>query len=299
MARENYSDLLAFLAVAQERSFTKAARKMNISQSALSHVIKNLETRLGTRLLMRNTRSVSTTEAGEHLVQSLGPRFLEIDAEIEALGARREKTIGLVRITATEHPIDEYIWPRLSKILPKYPDLQVELSIDYGLSNIIDQKFDIGVRFGDQVEKDMIAVRISADVKMAIVGSPEYFRTRKIPKSPEDLLPHNCIRLRLASRGTLYAWELSKADQNIEARVEGAVICNSALQMLNCALSGAGLAYLPETQVLPFVKSGQLKLAMKDWSSTFPGYHAYYSSRRQMSRAITTVIDALRHSPPL
>ncbi|WP_186110078.1 LysR family transcriptional regulator [Burkholderia gladioli] len=295
MARDNFSDLLAFLAVARERSFTKAASQLGVSQSALSHTIRGLETRLGVRLLTRTTRSVATTEAGERLMQVAGPRFDEIESELNALSELRDKPVGLIRITATDHPVETILWPRLKPLLADYPGLKIEMSIDYNLSDIVAQRYDIGVRFGDQVANDMIAVRIGPDVRMMIAGSPEYFARHPAPKSPQDLLEHACINLRLPTRGSLYAWELRKGKHDLLVRVDGQLIFNSTPQMLAAALEGFGLVYLPEDQLMPQVRAGRLKCVLKEWGATFPGYHAYYPSRRQSSRALSLVIDALRH----
>jgi DNA-binding transcriptional LysR family regulator len=295
MPRENFNDLMAFLAVARERSFTRAAAQLGVSQSALSHAIRGLEARLGVRLLTRTTRSVSTTEAGERLFQSLAPRFEQIDAELAAIVELRDAPSGTIRITATDHPIDTVIWPKLSRLLPDYPDIKVEFSVDYGLRDIVADRFDIGVRFGDQVAKDMIAVRISPDIKMAIIASPDYLASHKAPKSPQDLLEHNCITLRLTTSGGIYAWELNKGGHELQVRVNGQLTFNATPQMLNAALRGAGLAFLPEDLALPLIRAGHLKSVLKDWCPVFPGYHAYYPSRRQSSRALGLVIDALRH----
>jgi DNA-binding transcriptional LysR family regulator len=295
MARDNINDILAFLVVARERSFTRAAAKLGISQSALSHTMRGLEQRLGVRLLTRTTRSVSPTEAGERLLQTVGPRLEEIEAEIEAISELGDKPSGTVRITAIDHVIDTVLWPRLAKILPQYPDLRVEISSDYRLVDVAAERFDIGVRYGDQVDKDMIAVRLTPDVKMMIVGSPGYFETHQVPASPQDLLKQNCITLRLASSGGIYAWELQNGDSQIEARVSGQATFNSAYQMLNAALSGCGLAFVPEEMAGPYVRDGRLLSVMQDWCPAFPGLHAYYPSRRHSSRALALVIDAIRY----
>jgi DNA-binding transcriptional LysR family regulator len=297
MARENFSDLLAFLAVARERSFTRAAAQLGVSQSALSHTIRALETRLGLRLLTRTTRSVSTTEAGERLVQAIAPRFEQIDADLAALAELRDKPAGTIRITAIDHIIDTVIWPKLKDFLPAYPDIKVEITVDYGLRDIVAERYDIGVRLGDQVAKDMIAVRIGPDLKMAIVASPDYLAKHKAPKSPQDLLNHNCITLRLTSGGGLYAWELKKDRHELQVRVDGQLTFNAVPQMLNAALGGFGLAFMPEDAALPYLRAGQLKSVLRDWCPVFPGYHAFYPSRRQSSRALGLVIDALRYRP--
>jgi DNA-binding transcriptional LysR family regulator len=297
MPRHNLNDLLALITVAKERSFTRAAGKLGVTQSALSHTIRSLEAKLGVRLLTRTTRSVSTTDAGEWLIRSIGPKFDEIDADLSAVAELGERPAGTIRITATDHPIDTIIWPRLAKVLPQYPELNVEMTVDYGLTNIVGERYDIGVRFGDQIEKDMIAVRISPDVKMAIVGSPAYFQGRETPKTPRDLLAHRCINLRLATGGGLYAWELAKGAKKVQARVDGQLVFNSIEQMLNASLDGFGLTFLPYIFVQPHVEAGRLIRVMEDWCPTFPGYHAFYPSRRQSSRAMKIVIDAIRHRP--
>jgi len=295
MPRENLNDLLVFLAVARDRSFTRAAARLGVSQSALSQTVRDLETRLGVRLLTRTTRSVSTTEAGEELFQAVAPRIDEIEMKLAVVADFRDKPAGVVRITATEHPIDTIIWPKLRRVLPDYPDIRVELSVDYGLSNIVEERYDIGVRYGDQVAKDMIAVRISPDIRMTMVASPAYLDGRKPPKTPQDLLDHDCVTLRLATAKGIYAWELKKGRNEIQARVNGRITCNTQPHMVQAALDGFGIAFVTEDIVLDHVRSGQLRIVMPDWCPVFPGYHAYYPSRRQASRAFSIVIDALRH----
>lgn len=295
MARDNLNDLLVFFEIARERSFTRAAAKLGMTQSALSHIVRSLEARLGVRLLMRTTRSVSPTEAGERLLQNVAPRLEEIEAEIAAVGELGDKPAGTVRITAIDHVVDTVLWPRLAKILPLYPDLHVEISADYRIVDIAAERYDIGVRFGDQVEPDMIAVRLGADVRMMIVGSPGYLGTRPVPTSVQELQKHNCITLRLASSGGIYAWELRNDGRDIEVRVRGQAIFNSAYQMLNAALSGCGLAFVPEELAGPHVREGRLNSVMEEWCPSFPGLHAYYSGRRHSSRALRLVIDAIRY----
>src|SRR5437868_11233657 len=251
MQRGNLNDLLAFLAVAQERSFTKAAAKLGVSQSALSHTIRGLEDRLGLRLLSRTTRSVSPTEPGERLLHTIGPRFEEIEAELRAVSELREKPAGTIRITAMEYAAEAILLPKLAKLLPIYPDIKVEIIIDYGLTDIVAERFDAGVRSGEQVAKDMIAVRVGPDMRMAVVGAPSYLRKRSEPKKPQELLGHNCINLRLPSHGGLYAWEFANGGRELKVRVEGQLTFNSATQMLNAALVGCGLAYVPEGLVQP------------------------------------------------
>lgn len=295
MARDNISDILVFLAVARERSFTRAAAKLGMTQSALSHTIRALETRLGVRLLTRTTRSVSPTEAGERLMQNVAPRLEEIEAEIAAVSDLGDKPAGTIRITAIDHVIDQVLWPRLAPVLPQYPDIHLEISSDYRMVDIAAERYDIGVRWGDQVEKDMIAVRLTADVRMMIVGSPAYFAKHPAPATAQDLLQHNCTQLRLASSGGLYAWELRHEGRLMEIRVRGQYTFNSAYQILNAALSGNALAFIPEDLAEPHVRAGHLVSVMEDWCPAFPGLHAYYPSRRNSSRALAVVIDAIRY----
>jgi len=295
MARDNINDILVFIAVARERSFTRAAAKLGMSQSALSHIVRGLEERLGVRLLTRTTRSVSPTEAGERLLQNVGPRLEEIDAEITAITDLGDKPAGTVRITAIDHVIDTVLWPRIAPLLPQYPELHIEISSDYRLVDIAAERFDIGVRHGDQVEKDMIAVRLTADVPMRIVGAPAYFARQPAPASLQDLMTHNCINLRLASSGGLYAWELLHDGQPVEARVRGQAVFTNVHHMLAAALDGVGVTFLPESLVAPHVEAGCLVSVMEDWCPSFPGLHAYYPSRRHSSRALGLVIDALRY----
>lgn len=297
MARENFNDLLAFLAVARERSFTRAAAKLGVSQSALSHTIRGLESRLGLRLLTRTTRSVAPTPAGERLLATVGPRFEEIDEELAALSELRDKPAGTIRITADETAARDVLWPKLAHVLPDYPDIKVEIVIDYGLTDIVAQQYDVGVRLGDQVAKDMIAVRIAADMRMAVVGAPSCFAKHGRPKTPQQLTGHSCINLRLPTYGGLYAWEFEKAGHELKVRVEGQLVFNTTTQMLEAALDGCGLAYVPESVAQPYLDAGRLKRVLKDWSPTFPGYHLYYPSRRQSSRALSVLIEALRYRP--
>lgn len=295
MPRENFNDLLAFLAVARERSFTRAAAKLGVSQSALSHTIRGLEARLGLRLLTRTTRSVSPTEAGERLLLTVGHRFDEIESELEALSELREKPAGTIRITATDYAADTILWPKLAKFLPEYPDIKVEIAVDYGLTDIVAQRYDAGVRLGEQVAKDMIAVRIGPDMRMAVVGAPSYFATRSPPKKPQDLTDHNCINLRLPTYGGLYAWEFEKGGRELNVRVDGQLVFNGTAQMLNAALAGFGLAYVPEELAQPHLAQGRLKRVLEDWCPSFSGYHLYYPSRRQSSAAFILLVDALRY----
>ncbi len=280
MHRGNLNDLLAFLAVGQGRSFTKAAAKLGVSQSALSHTIRGLEERLGLRLLTRTTRSVSPT-GGERLLRTIGPRFEQIEAELAALSELREKPAGTIRITATDYAADTILWPKLAKLLPQYPDIKVEIIIDYGLIDIVAERFDAGVRSGEQVAKDMIAVRIGPDMRSAVVGAPAYFNTWAEPNKPQELIGHNCINLRLPTHGGLYAWEFEKDGRELKVHVEGQLVFNGTFQMLNAALAGFGLAYVPEDVAQPHLAKGRLKRVLEDWCPPYSGYHLYYPSRRQ------------------
>jgi DNA-binding transcriptional LysR family regulator len=294
MPRHNVNDILAFLAVAKERSFTRAAAKLGVSQSALSHTVRGLEERLGLRLLARTTRSVAATEAGERLVRTLGPRFDEIDAELAALSELREKPAGTIRITTGEHAAEAILWPVLVKLLPHYPDIKVELIIDYGLTDIVAERYDAGVRLGEQVARDMIAVRIGPDFRMAVVGAPSYFARRSRPKKPQDLTAHDCINLRLPTYGGIYAWEFEKRGRELKVRVEGPLVFNNIALRLNAALAGLALAYLPEDRVQTCLADGRLIRVLDDWCPPFSGYHLYYPSRRQPAPAFGLVVDALR-----
>lgn len=295
MPRENFNDLLAFVSVAREGSFTKAAAQLGVSQSALSHTIRALESRLGLRLLSRTTRSVSPTEAGERLLQTLAPRFEEIEAELAALSEFRDKPVGTIRITAAEHAATTVLWPKLAKLLPDYPDIKVEVNIDYGLTDIAAQRFDAGVRLGDQVAKDMIAVRIAPDLRMAVVASPAYLARKGRPENVPALAGHDCLNLRLPTYGGLMAWEFIKEGHEVKARVDGQLVFNSSPHILRAALAGFGLAYLPEDMALEDLAAGRLERVLDDWCPTFPGYHLYYPSRRQSSRAFAVLVEALRH----
>src|SRR5579863_2880100 len=295
MPREDFNNLFAFLAVARERSFTKAAAKLGVSQSALSHTIRGFEKRLGLRLLTRTTRSVSPTEAGERLLQTVGPRFDEIETELVGLSELREKPAGTIRITATEHATNTILWPRLAKLLPDYPDIKVEIIVEQNLIDIVTERYDAGVRSGEQVAKDMIAVRIGPDRRMAVVGGPSYFARRPLPKRPQDLIAHNCINLRLPTLGGLYAWEFERGRRQLKVRVEGQLVFSGTLQMLNAALAGSGLAYVPEDVAEPYLAKGRLKRVLEDWCPPFSGYHLYYPSRRQTTPAFALVVQALRY----
>ena len=295
MQRENLSDLLAFLAVARDRSFTRAAAKLGVSRSALSHTLRGLEARLGIRLLTRTTRSVAPTAAGERLLETAGHRIEEIEAELEALSELRDKPAGTIRITATEFASNSVLFPKLAKLLPQYPDIRVEIIVDYGLTDIVVQRYDASVRWGEQVAKDMIAVRIGPDLRMAVVGAPSYFANRLPPKKPQDLTDHNCINLRLPSHGGLYAWEFEKGKRKLNVHVDGQLVLNSAPQMVNAALAGFGLVCVPEGMIEPHLATGHLRRVLEDWCPPSAGYHLYYPSRRQTSPAFALVVDALRY----
>ena len=295
MPHTDLNDIVAFLAVARERSFTRAAAKLGVSQSALSQTVRGLETRLGLRLLTRTTRSVAPTEAGDRLLQAAGPRLEEIDAELTALTALRDRPSGTIRITAHDHAIRAVLWPALETLLPAYPDIKVEIVIDYGLTDIVAERYDAGVRSGEMVAKDMIAVRIGPDMRSAVVGAPSYFARRPRPKTPRDLTAHTCINLRLPTHGGLYAWEFQKGKHELKVRVEGQLIFNGTTPMLDAALSGFGLAYVPEDAVQAHLAAGLLIQVLADWCPPYPGYHLYYPSRRQPTPAFALVVDALRY----
>ena len=295
MPRENLNDLLAFLAVAKERSFTRAAAQLGVSQSALSHTVRGLEERLGLRLLTRTTRSVAPTEAGERLLRAAGPRLEEIEAEMAALSELRDRPAGTIRITAHDHAVRAVLWPALENLLADYPDIKVEIVIDYGLTDIVADRFDAGVRTGEMVAKDMIAVLIGPDMRSAVVGAPSYFAKRARPKTPQDLTTHACINLRLPTHGELYAWEFEKGGRELRVRVEGQLVFNGTAPMLNAALAGFGLAYVPEDAVQAHIADGRLIRVLSDWCPPYPGYHLYYPSRRQPTPAFALLVNALRY----
>ncbi|PMY59747.1 MULTISPECIES: LysR family transcriptional regulator [Pseudomonas] len=296
MTTESYDLLAIFAAVAQERSFTRAAARLGMSQPALSRAMRQLEERLGVRLLARTTRSVSPTEAGEHLLRVVSPRFEEINDELALLSKFRDKPAGKLRITAGEHSAITVLQPALEKLLPEHPDLNIEIIVDYGLTDIVAEGFDAGVRLGEQVAKDMIAVRIGPDMRMAVVGSPEYFARYPKPKVPSDLMQHNCINLRMPTYGGIFSWEFEKKGQALKVRVEGQLVFNNIAMRLDAALKGLGLAYMPEDLVLAHVEQGRLIRVLADWCEPFSGYHLYYPSRRQSSPAFTLLRDALRYA---
>lgn len=294
MPRENLNDLQAFVHVAREGSFTRAAAQLGVSQSALSHTLRALEQRLGVRLLTRTTRSVSTTEAGQRLLDTLSPRLAEIEDELAALAEYRERPAGTIRISAAGHAAEHVVWPRLERVLQQYPDLKVELTVDYGLADIVAQRHDIGIRLGDQVARDMIAVQISPPLRMCVAGSPAYFRHHVIPTHPQDLSKHNCINLRLPTHGGLMPWEFARGGEEINVRVSGQWTFNNSALMLRAALADGGLAWLPRDLAQHAVDSGRLLSVLEDWCPDFDGYYAYYPSRRQASVALRIILDALR-----
>src|SRR6516165_4295256 len=295
MQRGTLDELLAFVAVGRERSFTKAAAKLGVSQSALSHTIRELETRLGVRLLTRTTRSVSPTQAGERLLQSVGPCFEEIETELAAVSEFRDKPAGSIRITAGDHAIESVLWPKLERFLPKYPDIKVEIVVDYGLTDIVAERYDAGVRWGEQVAKDMIAVRVGPDIRFAVVGAKSYFAKRPQPKTPQDLVGHTCINLRFPTYGGLYAWEFEQRGRELKVRVEGQLVFNGIFQVLDAALAGIGLSYVPEDLAQPYLVKGRLKRVLEEWCAPWSGYHLYYPHRRQSSPAFRLLVDALRY----
>ncbi|WP_179403696.1 LysR family transcriptional regulator [Burkholderia guangdongensis] len=287
--------LRAFFVVARERSFTRAAAQLGVSQSALSHSMRGLEEKIGLRLLTRTTRGVSPTEAGERLLSNVGPYYEGIEAELESLSALREKPAGLIRISAHDHAADTILWPKLKAVLRSYPDISVEININYGMVDIVAERFDAGVRSGDLIAQDMIAVRIGPDFKMAVVGSPDYLMSNGHPATPQDLAAHNCINLRLPTRGGLYAWEFAGRREALHVNVHGQFIFNSTPQMLDAALEGYGLTYVPYDLAAPHLVEGRLVSVLEEWCPTVPGYHLYYVSRRQTSPAFALIVDTLRH----
>jgi DNA-binding transcriptional LysR family regulator len=295
MRREELADLSAFAAVAEERSFTRAAKKIGTSQSALSFTVRRLEERLGVRLLSRTTRSVAPTEAGQRLLLTLGPALDKIGAELAALSELREKPAGTIRITTGEHAAETILWPALATLLPNYPDIKVELVVDYGLTDIVAQRYDAGVRIGEQVARDMIAVPIGPDMSMAVVGAPSYFAGRPTPKRPQDLTAHECINLRLPTYDSIFAWEFEKRGRELKVRVDGQLTFNNMALRLDAAIAGFGLTYLPEDMVQTHLADGRLIQVLEDWCAPFAGYHLYYPSRRQVTPALAVLVNALRY----
>lgn len=290
-------DLQAFLAVARARSFTKAAATMGVSQSALSQTIRELERRLGVPLLKRTTRSVSTTEAGQRLLNTVGPSMDQIAVEIAALSAFRDRPAGTIRLNVAEHALRSVLWPKISRFAHDHPDIKIEIDSENGLIDIVERGYDAGVRLGEQVAKDMVATQIAPDWRMAVVGAPTYFRDHPHPAQPEDLTGHNCINLRLITYGGFYAWEFEKEGRRLNVRVEGQLAFNSGSHVLTAALEGHGLACIPEEAALPHIRSGALLQVLADWMPTFEGYHLYYPSRGQTSPAFARLVEALRYRP--
>jgi DNA-binding transcriptional LysR family regulator len=297
MKRDEMADLTAFVVVAEERSFTKAAAKLGISQSSVSQIVRRVEGRLGLRLLTRTTRSVAPTEAGERLLRTLVPTLDELDASLAALSSQQARPVGTIRITSVEHAAKTVIWPVLKKLLPDYPEIAVEISLDYGLVDIVAERFDAGVRLGEQVDKDMIAVRIAPDMRMAVVGAPSYFERHPAPAKPQDLVEHNCINLRLPGHGGLYAWEFEREGRRVKVRADGQMALNATHQILSAALAGIGVAYVPEAMAGAHVAQGRLKRVLDEWCEPYPGYHLFYP-RRTPSQAFALLVEALRHREP-
>ena len=295
MNRQHLAELTAFLAVARERSFTRAAAQMGVTPSALSHSMRALEERLGVRLLNRTTRSVTPTGAGERLLGALAPRFEEIEAEVAALSALRERPAGTVRISADEHSLTMVLWPALEPVLRDYPDIQVEIDTDYRLTDIVAERFDAGVRFGDIIAKDMIAVPIGPEARMIAAASPGYFAAHGRPETLEDLTTHSCINLRLPTYGGLYAWEFEQDGQERRVWVQGQLTFSSVFPILAAARAGFGICYLPQSLLQPHLDSGALEAVLTRWAPPFPGYHLYYPSRRQPTPAFAVIVEALRY----
>jgi DNA-binding transcriptional LysR family regulator len=295
MRREELVDLNAFLTVAEEHSFTRAAAKLATSQSSLSHTIRRLETRLGVRLLTRTTRNVSLTDAGERLLGTLKPALESIGAQLTSLSELRDKPAGMIRITTSEHAANTVLWPALERLLPDYPDIQVELNIDASLTDIVTERFDAGVRLGEALAKDMVAVRIGPNLRMAVVGSPGYFETHTMPKTPHDLAKHRCINLRFLTSGGLYMWDLEKDGHEIRVRVDGQLIFNNSNMIIRAASAGFGLGFVLEDQVEAHLADGRLVRVLEDWCAPFAGHHLYYPSRRQPSATFALLVEALRY----
>lgn len=295
MANSKMNDLQAFLAVAQHQSFTKAAVGLRVTPSALSHTIRNLEEKLGVRLLTRTTRNVSMTEAGVRLFESVAPLFEQIDAELDALGELRDKPKGTLRISCTDDQIELHLRPKLTTFLQDYPDIKLELYVDYGFTNVVEARFDAGIRLGEDISKDMIAVRIGPDWRLIVVGSPAYFARQPAPVTPYELTEHSCINIRHRVAGAIYAWEFEKQGRAFTVKVEGQLVFNSIMHVLNAALDGIGLAYVPEPLAAPYLADGRLKAVITDWSPYFQGFHLYYPNRRQASPAFMAFVEAIRY----
>ena len=296
MLRENFNELQLFLVVARERSFTKAAGKLGVTQSALSHAMKALEERLNIRLLTRTTRSVAPTEAGERLIACLEPRIADLEQELDSLIQLNGIASGNIRLTSGEHAARSLVWPKLKPFLREYPEIHVELMVDNGFVDIVEGRFDAGIRLGESVNKDMVAVRIGPDIRMAIVAAPSYFADHPAPETPHDIQDHRCINMRLPTVGGLYHWEFEKDGKPLRVRVEGQLTVNLLPERIDAALSGFGLACVPENMIQDYVKSGALIQVLQAWCPFFPGYYLYYPSRKQHPPAFALMIDALRHS---
>lgn len=298
MPRDNYSDLLVFMAIARERSFTRAAAQLGMSQSALSHTMRALEEGLGVRLLVRTTRSVSPTEVGQRLMERIAPRFEEISSELAAVSELRDRPAGTIRISATEHAAETVLWPRLSQLLPRYPEIKIELILEAKFTDIVAERYDMGVRLGSEVARDMTAVRIAPDMRVAVVAAPSYLAQRPIPSTPHDLIGLDCINLRLMSHGEIYAWEFKKGKQQLKVHVDGQLVFNNTRQIIQAALAGFGFGYVPQEMAQPYIDGGRFVQVLDDWSPTFPGYHLCFPIHRQFSsRAMVVLIDALRYPP--
>lgn len=295
MKRDELGDLVAFLTVAEERSFTRAAARLGTSQSSLSHTVRRLEERMGLRLLTRTTRNVAPTEAGEQLVLTLRPAFNDIRERLDSLTALRQRPAGNIRITASRNAAETILMPAVKTLMEEYPDINIEISIDQKLTDLVAERFDAGVRLGEQVEKDMIAVRIGPELRMVVAGSPEYFTRNPKPETPHDLTRHSCINLRMATLGGLYAWEFERDGRPLNVRVDGQFICNDVPMIIDAAVDGLGLTCLPSDQIDPIVAQGKLVKVLEDWCPPFPGYHLYYPSRRHASSAFALLVDALRY----
>lgn len=295
MLRENVVDLMSFVAVARAGSFTRAAAQVGVSQSALSHAVRGLEGRLGIRLLARTTRQVRPTSEGERVLARIAPHFAEIEDELKALVEMRDRPAGTIRITATDHAADTVIWPKLAPVLKDYPELKVEIVTDYALTDIVAERFDAGVRLGEQVSEGMIAVRVGPDFRMLAVAAPSYFRGRERPRVPEDLTEHCCINLRLATHGAIYAWEFEQGGRELRVRVDGQLTFNTVYSVVDAALLGYGIGYVPEDLVRRHIDRGRLVSVLEDWSPPFPGYYLYYPHRRRFSPAFDVVVEAMRY----
>jgi len=295
MANLKVNDLQAFLAVAREQSFTKAAAELGVTPSALSHTMRTLEERLGVRLLARTTRNVAPTEAGERLMHAITPLFEQITAEVEALGELRNKPAGRIRVTCTDDQIEHYLRPMLAKFLQDYPEITLELYVDYGFTNVIEERFDAGIRLGESIAKDMIAVRIGPDWRLVVVGSPAYFAAHPPPETPHDLTRHIGVNIRHRPSGAIYAWEFEQDGREFSVKVEGPLVFNSIMHVLNAALDGIGLAYVPEYLAAPYLADGRLQAALLDWCPYFQGFHLYYPNRRQASPAFSAFVEAIKY----